>query len=296
MSILNRIWLHTTNGVVLNIEEADFEIPQTDEVYSWLDNTKGDIHIFENQKVLEHNKFKGFKIAYLRESPAIYEYTSKFGTPDIHKWTVKNSASFDHLFSCFRYLENIVGRERFTYVPVGGSRIKLSNYGLYEKQRNISIVASFKKWTVGHNLRHEVIQRLGQDKVDVYGSGYNNLIDEYDPKFGKIIAIAPYRYSFSIINTREDDYFTDILIDCLAVGTVPIFWGTKNIDKYFNTDGIIIFDKLEEIDLIVEKCGENDYIKRLPAIKENIELAKEYVSTYDWMYKNIDFTEVINEK
>jgi len=295
MNILNRIWLHTSNGVIINIEEADFEIPQIKNVYSWLDNTKGDVHIFENQKVLEHHKYEGFKIAYLRESPAIYEYTSNFGTPDIHKWTVQNKEYFDHFFSCFLYLKDIVGQDKFSYVPVGGSRIKLIDYGLYEKQRNISIVASFKKWTVGHNLRHEVIERIGLQKLDVYGSGYNNLIDEYDPKFGKIIAIAPYRYSFAIINTNEDDYFTDILIDCLAVGTVPIFWGTKNISKYFNPDGMIIFNKLEEVDAIVDSCCEADYINKLPAIKENIELAKEYVSTYDWMYENIDFSKVVNK-
>ena len=296
MNLLNRIWLHTTNGVILDIESADFEIPQISEVYSWLNNNKGDVHIFENQKILEHENYEGYKIAYLRESPAIYEYTSQFGTPDVHKWTVENKDSFDHFFSCFTYLKSIVGESNFTFVPVGGSRIKLENYSLFEKQRNISIVASFKKWTTGHILRHEVIEHLGQDKLDVYGSGYNNLIDEYDPKFGKIIAIAPYRYSFAIINTREDDYFTDILIDCFAVGTVPIFWGTKNIGNYFNTDGMIIFNNLSEIDSIVSKCSVEDYNFRLPAIKENMKLAKEYVSTYDWMYKNIDFKKVLNER
>ena len=234
MNVNSRIWLHTRNGVITDIENADFEIPQIKEVYSWLNNKEGDIHIFENEEIMNHENFKGIKIAYLRESPAIYDYTSQHGTPHIHKWAIERQKEFDYFFSCFNYLEEIVGKKRFRYVPVGGSRIKLENYGLYEKQRNISIVASFKKWTTGHRLRHEVIEEIGVEKVDVYGNGYNNLIDEYDSKFGKIIAIAPYRYSFAIINTDENDYFTDIIIDCFAVGTIPIFWGTPNIKNYFN--------------------------------------------------------------
>jgi hypothetical protein len=138
-----------------------------------------------------------------------------------------------------------------------------------------------------------VIKKLGQNNLDVYGNGYNNLIDEYDKKFGKIIAIAPYRYSFAIINTDEDDYFTDIIIDCFAVGTVPIFWGTPNIKNYFNMDGVIVMNNLDDVESIVKNCNKIDYEKRLPAIKENMELAKKYVSTYDWMYNNINFAKLV---
>lgn len=293
MNINDRIWLHTRNGVITDIENADFEIPQIREVYTWLNNEQGDIHIFENEEILSHEKYSGLKIAYLRESPAIYDYTSKFGTPHIHKWAIENKQEFSYFFSCFSYLKEIVGEEKFKYVPVGGSRIKLENYGLYKKERNISIVASFKKWTVGHKLRHEVIAKLGFENLDVYGNGYNNLIDEYDKKFGKIIAIAPYRYSFAIINTDENDYFTDILIDCFAVGTVPIFWGTPNIKNYFNMDGVITMNSLDEVNDIIKQCNEDDYKNRLTAIKENMELAKKYVSTYDWMYNNIDFKSLL---
>lgn len=293
MNIKNRIWLHTTNGVILDIDKADFQIPEIQEVYNWINNEEGDIHIFENQQVLEHSQYEGYKIAYVRESPTIYDYTSKFGTPHIHNWVVENKEHFDHFFSCFKYLKTHVGESNFTFIPVGGSRVKLSEYGLYEKERNISIVASFKDWTYGHRLRHQVIKATSRSEVEVYGSGYNDLIDNYDNKFGKIIGIAPYRYSFAIMNSDQDDYFTDIIIDCLAVGTVPIFWGTKNIGNYFNTDGIIQFQDISEINDIVNKCSEEEYVKRLPAIEENIELAKNYASTYDWMYKNLDFEKII---
>ena len=95
------------------------------------------------------------------------------------------------------------------------------------------------------------------------------------------------------INTDENDYFTDIIIDCFAVGTIPIFWGTPNIKNYFNMDGVIVMDSLKDVNDIVKNCNEEDYKKRLPAIKENMELAKNYISTYDWIYNNINFKELI---
>ena len=291
--IKKRIWFHTTNNVFKFPKDADFEIPQIPEVYEWLNNTQGDIHIFENQSVLEHKNYKGFKIAYLRESPEVYDYTSQFGTPHITNWVLERHNEFDHIFSCFNYIRDIVGEDKFTFIPVGGSRILLKDYGLYEKERNISIVASFKDWTEGHCLRHQVIQKY-QSQIEVYGSGYNEIIDKYDSNFGKIIAIAPYRYSLAIINSNKDDYFTDIIIDCLAVGTIPIFWGTKNITKYFNSEGIIQFNNIDDLEDILPKCNKKHYDSKIDAIKENIELAKLYSSTYDWIYKNVDFKKIIN--
>ena len=55
--IKKRIWFHTTNNVFKFPKDADFEIPQIPEVYEWLNNTQGDIHIFENQSVLEHKNY-----------------------------------------------------------------------------------------------------------------------------------------------------------------------------------------------------------------------------------------------
>ncbi len=42
-----------------------------------------------------------------------------------------------------------------------------------------------------------------------------------------------------------------------------------------------------------KEYNEEDYNNRMPAIKENMELAKNYISTYDWMYNNINFEELI---
>ena len=56
---------------------------------------------------------------------------------------------------------------------------------------------------------------------------------------------------------------------------------------FFNTKGIIVVNSLEEIQEVVGSLTENDYLNRIEYIKENIELAKQYAITEDWMYENI---------
>jgi hypothetical protein len=103
---------------------------------------------------------------------------------------------------------------------------------------------------------------------------------------GKILALGPYYYSFAIINADVDDYFTEILTDVLATATIPLFWGTKNIGKYFNPDGIIQFRTLEELDAIFPTLTPELYRSKLPAILENVEKAKAYNTRFDWIYDN----------
>jgi hypothetical protein len=96
-----------------------------------------------------------------------------------------------------------------------------------------------------------------------------------------------YRFSIIIENSKTDNYFTEKLVDCFMVGTVPIYWGAPNIDKYFDTRGMIIVNSLEEIKEVVGKLNENEYIDRIEYIRANLETARSFDVTEDWMYNNI---------
>jgi hypothetical protein len=50
---------------------------------------------------------------------------------------------------------------------------------------------------------------------------------------------------------------------------------------------MIVVNSLEEIQEVVGSLTENDYLSRIEYIKDNIELAKQYAITEDWMYENI---------
>jgi hypothetical protein len=85
-------------------------------------------------------------------------------------------------------------------------------------------------------------------------------------------------------NSVQDDYFTEKIIDCFLTGTIPIYWGTKNINKYFDENGIIILPNTNEWDFnfesaieIINLLDENFYNERIISITKNFNTAQKYI-------------------
>lgn len=264
-------------------------IPPTEEAWAWIQANGGDVHVFEDTFMPQHASYDGkVKVACVLEAPAIYDCVCANNPSVFHpfRWLEKNHQHFNIIMSPFLFVRDMVGADRYWWVPVAGTRIKPENYGMYEKERLFSIVASHKQWTEGHRLRHQIVNRY-PGKIDTYGSGYNNIINEYEgTKLGKILAIAPYCFSFAVMNSVADDYFSEILIDVLACGTVPIWWGTKNIGNYFNPNGFVTFNTIEELDALMPTLTMEKYQSMIPAVTDNVEKAKAYRSHFDWIYTN----------
>ena len=204
--------------------------------------------------------------AWLLESPEI--------TKQSYNWISQNNKLFKNVLTHNKKL--LDKGENFKFYPLGGCWIKPEHQEIYDKSKIVSIIASGKKITYGHNLRHKVIQYID---VDVYGRGYNPI--DY-----KLTALKNYAFSITIENTKEDYYFTEKLIDCFMTGTVPIYWGCPSIGNFFNTDGMIIFDNFEDLDEIINNLTIEKYNNMLDAIKENFDNAKEYLIAEDYIYKN----------
>lgn len=103
----------------------------------------------------------------------------------------------------------------------------------------------------------------------------------------KLEPLKPYRYSISIMNYKTDNYFTEILIDNFLLGTIPIFWGCENIGEFFNVEGIIQFNNIDDLFSILPTLTEGNYNNRINAIRDNLEIAKQYVSTDDMIAREI---------
>ncbi|RMH39514.1 MAG: hypothetical protein D6688_13985 [Alphaproteobacteria bacterium] len=139
------------------------------------------------------------------------------------------------------------------------------------KIRPASIVASSKRGLPGHRLRHEVVALIrdrGLD-VDVLGRGYR-------PFGATEEALAPYRFSVVIENSRENGYFSEKLIDALLCRTVPIYWGAPDVGEYFDAKGLIICNTLSDIGDALGDIGQEAYMTRLAAIEENRRRAMGY--------------------
>jgi hypothetical protein len=168
-----------------------------------------------------------------------------------------------------------IHREKWWFYPYGGSWIHPHDWGLKEKSRLVSILGSQKNTTEGHKLRHAV-RECYPDQIEDFG------FDIYVPK---LQALASFMYSIVIENSRQADYFSEKLIDCICLGTVPIYWGSPQIDTHFDMQGIITFQDIDELDEILLGLSIQDYAERLPAVGRNIETAKEYRCVEDQIFR-----------
>lgn len=205
-------------------------------------------------------KSEGYKkiIAYLLEPRAIssaYSLIEKC----IHE--------FDLVLTFDPYLlENYPDKCRFIPALVPNF---IEHPQVYEKSKLCSIVYGRTDETKGHRLRQETLDR------------YYNFFDAYKtdktPRTPfKDEWLDDFCYSIAIENCQILNYFTEKILDCFNSGTIPIYWGCPNIDKFFNTDGFITFNSIEELDDILKNLSFEDYQRRLPSIKQNFELAQKY--------------------
>ena len=130
------------------------------------------------------------------------------------------------------------------------------------KSRGISLIASAKRDTEGHRLRHRMVERCraaGLD-VDVLGRGYQ-------PFAQKAEGLAPYRFSVVIENMREENYFSEKLMDSVLCDTVPIYWGCPNLERFCDTDGVIQCDNEEALWQAILAATDQSYVEKLPALR-----------------------------
>jgi len=167
----------------------------------------------------------------------------------------------------------------YEFVPFGCCWIKEEDQKIYKKHKNISIIASNKKSTSGHLLRHEIIKSK-LSEIDVYGRGWNEI--EY-----KLEGLKDYRFSVVVENTKRDYWFTAKLIDCLVTGTIPIYWGCPSIGDFFDINGFIIFDNLKELKDIYKTLTEEKYNTMLNSVLNNFELSKQFLLPDEWVYKKV---------
>ena len=218
--------------------------------------------------------YNGVKVAMLVEpliiSPASYE------------WIRKNYNKFYKVLTFDKDLLSL--GENFEFYPHGGCWIETKDHMIYNKSKLLSIIASDKKTTEGHRLRHKIINVLDENKINIDKFGkYSDSFIEY-----KLDALKDFAFSFIIENSKRDFYFSEKLIDCLITGTVPIYWGCPSIGEFFDLDGMIIFDNTEDLLTKINSLSLEKYQSMLPAIKNNFELAKNYLTSEDWLFYNSD--------
>lgn len=178
--------------------------------------------------------------------------------------------SFHRIFSCNPDLLKAIPNGKF--LAFGGTWVPEWETLDCGKTKMTSLIASAKRRLEGHKLRHDLMDTLvGQSHgIDIMGRGFK-------PFEAKSDGLAPYRYSVVIENVREQSYFTEKLIDAFLCETVPIYWGAHDIGRYFDTDGMVLCNTLEDIRNALTQTSPADYIARQRAVAANKQAAIAYI-------------------
>lgn len=195
---------------------------------------------------------------------------------EVHPWAYayleEHIEDFDRILTFDAYLLNkSPAKTRFMHVWGLGD---LECEGVHPKSKLCSMMPmSGKSFTEGHIIRQRAFE-LFKPYYDGYKEANTPWARWRDPW------LNDFCFCVSIENSRQAHYFSEKLIQPLRAGTIPIYWGCPTVSLFFDMDGIIVFNSLDELGEILKNLSFEEYQRRLPAVRRNFELAARYPQGY----------------
>ena len=152
-----------------------------------------------------------------------------------------------------------------------------------KKQFGVSTVVGSKNEFQGHSMRQALYFR--QEEITIptkfYLSGnkewkaikYTNqpLLDSHSKN-----KLWETQFHIAIENLQATNWFTEKILDCFLTRTIPVYIGAPNIASYFNTEGMII---CEDVDDLINKCNKlNPFLYR--SLREPME--DNFIRAQEW--------------
>jgi hypothetical protein len=136
-----------------------------------------------------------------------------------------------------------------------------------QKDAMVSFIGSLEHADVGaYRFRRAIAEyAVGRGDVECFGRGIR-------PIEGKRVALERFRFSIAMENASSDDYFSEKLVDCLLLETVPIYFGWPSFAEHLDPRGIITFRSVEELGAILDRLTPQLYEEMRPFVIANKEV------------------------
>jgi hypothetical protein len=235
--------------------------------FSWDFNSKqNDLSFYIDKDVT-----KGIKDKNDGKKKFLWTLESNFFNDNVFEFIEKNlDEVLDTYEMIFTYNDKLCElNKKFKWVPAMGYWVLSPSIG--NKTKTVSMIASQKKITPQQQFRFDFANK-NKNNLDLYGHGFNSINQKED-------GLLDYMFSICIENDTFDTYFTEKILDCFATGTIPVYKGTRNISKHFNTKGILFLD-----DISIDKLNKDLYLSKLDYVNENFQKVLNYNTVEDWIY------------
>lgn len=218
-----------------------------------------------------------YKVGWLREPYCLH--------PDTYHKAQTNKHKFDFILTYDADLLRDIP-EKFKFAPYAGTWIDSLDWGIKPKSKLCSMLIGSKMATEGHKLRHEIADMIEANGYGVDFYGVRGTPVGYSAET-KLQVLENYCFSIVTETCYEDNLFTEWLLDCFAVGTIPIYWGCPNLSQFFEAKGVLQFDTLYRLEKILAGLSFEKWTQQLNAVYLNLLKMREYAVTEDWLYLNV---------
>ena len=151
----------------------------------------------------------------------------------------------------------------------------LPEFEAREKKFEVSFLASRKSWTEGHRLRQAAMSAA----LDTGPRVEKNLSP---PRVTKEEFIGSRQFDIAIENEHTANWFTEKVLDCFLLRTVPIYWGCPNLGDFgFNAAGVLRFGGLEELRRVLGELTPGTYESMRSAVEDNYRRARDWANVWD---------------
>jgi len=197
-------------------------------------------------------------------------------------WVLNNNMLFNKIFTWDDKILNKCKQAEFQYF--GNTTFILEQYNkIYKKEFKIAHLCGNLLKSYNQGMRHEILSRENEINVPTkfyksIGTVNNTYKDDEDRRNGKEEVFSDSMFGIAIENFSHRGYFSEKIIDCFLLKTIPIYNGCSNIGDFFNTKGIIKFDNVDDFIYISNNLTDRDYYSRIEAIEDNYQKALKYVS------------------
>jgi hypothetical protein len=288
-------------------------------MFSW-EELHGDVELwvdFEIERGTTTPKKRAKKCAWLCESRAIVPFFSKLYATDedgnlkvdgITPALQQMIDAYDAIYTCDKELVELHEKIHFCFAGSTLPWVWKEYWDMHYKEELCSFISSNKSICTGHQKRHNLYREVlrefeGEgDKPSwfhVFGSITGKAFGGQDGchiKGGnekwhdKSMGLDKYSFSVVIENDIYSSYFTEKLTDCFVTGTIPIYMGAPDIGDYFDTEGMIIVNSVDDIIDVLKEIkmkGVEQYLTKRGFAGKNFHSVTFLESPDDMLYRKI---------